>query len=164
MLSFDLTFVWTAVNLIILFLFLRKFLFGRVTTFMEARTAKIEADMAQGAQDKAEGERYREEYAALLKDAAAERARTLEASRKKAAAHYDETVAEAKAEAGRIVAAANAEAERERQRLAAQMRDEVARLALAAAGKVMEANMDTRKNRQLVDDMLDGLEAGGSVA
>ena len=164
MLNIDLTFVWTAVNLVVLFLFLRKFLFGRVTKFMEDRTAKIEADMAQGAQDKAEGERYREEYAALVKDAATERARTLEASRKKATAHYDETVAEAKAEAGRIVAAANAEAEREQQRLVAQMRDEVASLALAAAGKVMEANMDTKKNRQLVDDMLDGLEAGGSVA
>ena len=96
MLSIDFTFVWTAINLVVLFLFLRRFLFKRVGAFMLARSAKIEADMAQGARDKTEGERYRAEYNALVKEAAAERARTLEAARQKAGAHYDEVVAEAR--------------------------------------------------------------------
>lgn len=161
MLNIDLTFVWTIVNLVVLYLFLRKFLFGRVNKMMDDRAARVEADIAQGQKDRDEGRRYREEYEGLMKDAATERTRTLDAARQKAASEYDRAVAEAKAEAGRIVAAANAEAERERERTVAQMRDEVTSLALSAAGKVMEANMDTPKNRQLVDDMLDELERGG---
>ena len=46
----------------------------------------------------------------------------------------------------------------------AGLRSEVASLALAAASKVMAANMDSQKNRQLVDEMLDELERGGGVA
>lgn len=164
MLNFDLTFVWTAINLVVLFLFLRRFLFGRVTAFMDARNARIEDEMKQGAEARAEGERYRKEYGALVQQAAAERARTLESARQKAEALQADAAIAARAEAGRILAAANAEAERERERAAAQMRNEVASLALAAAGKVMEANMDTAQNRRLVDDLLDELERDGGAA
>ena len=164
MLNIDLTFVWTAINLIVLYLFLRKFLFGRVTKFMDARTARIEADMEKGARDKAEGAAFRTEYEGLMREAATERARTLDAARQKAAAHYTQAVAEAKAEANRLVAAAGAEAEREREKALAQMRSEVASLALMAATKVMEANMDNQKNRQLVDTLLDEMADGGGAA
>ena len=164
MLSIDLTFLWTAINLVVLFLFMRKFLFGRVTKFMDDRNAAIEADLKKGADAKAEGEQYKEEYTALVKDAAAERARTLEAARVKAAAHYDKAVDEARCEAARIVQEANEQAQTEREKAMASLRDDVASLALAAATKVVQANMDTQKNRQLVDEMLDEIEKSGGAA
>lgn len=164
MLNVDLTFVWMALNLLILFLFLRKFLFGRVTKFMDDRTAKIEADMEQGAKDKAEGEAYRQEHESLLKNAETERSRILEAARQKSALQYDEAVTGARAEAARLVAAASDSAQREKEKAMQGMRDEVASLALAAASKVMAANMDTEKNRALVDSMLDDMADGGGVA
>lgn len=164
MLSFDLTFVWTAVNLVVLFIFLRAVLFKRVTAFMDARSARVEGDMKQAADAKAEGERSREEYAALVKNATTERARTLEAARQKADAMYGEAVAKAHAEAERIIAEANAQAEQDRERAMSRMRNEIVSLALAAASKVMEANMDSDKNRKIVDEMLDSVEHGGGAA
>ena len=164
MLNIDLTFVLTAVNLIVLYLFLRKFLFGRVTKFMDDRAAAIDADMQKGAADKAEGERFREEYEGLVKSASTERNRIMEAARHKANAHYDDMVAKAKAEASRIVAAATTDAEREKEKAMAEMRSEVTSLALMAASKVMQANMDNQKNRQMVEDILDGIGDNGGVA
>ena len=164
MLSIDLTFLWTAINLVVLFLFLRKFLFGRVTKFMDDRNAAIEADLKKGADAKAEGEQYKEEYNALVKDAAAERAHTMEVARLRAAAHYDKAVLDARAEAARIVAEASEQAQTEREKAMASMRDDVASLALAAASKVLQANMDTQKNRQLVNEMLDEIDKSGGAA
>ena len=164
MLSVDLTFLWTAINLVVLFLFLRKFLFGRVTKFMDDRTAAIEADIQKGADERAEGEAFKEEYTALVKDAAVERTRTLEAARQKATAHYDKAVSDAHSEAARIISEANEQAQQEREKAMASMRDDVASLALAAASKVLEANMDNQKNRQLVDEMLDEIEKSGGAA
>ena len=164
MLSFDFTFVWTAVNLLVLFLFLRKFLFGRVTAFMDERSARIQADREQAAADKAEAGRSREEYAAKLKEANAERVRILDEARQKADAHYAEAVQQAKSEAAQVMETAARQAEQEREKAMSHMRDEVASLALAAASKVMESNMDTGRNRKLVDEFLDELDEGGGAA
>ena len=64
----------------------------------------------------------------------------------------------------RIAALEDEQAQTEREKAMASMRDDVASLALAAASKVLQANMDTQKNRQLVDEMLDEIDKSGGVA
>lgn len=164
MLSIDFTFLFTAINLVVLFLFLRKFLFGRVTGFMDARSAKIQADLDQATAEKAQGDEYRKQHEALLKDAGAQRTQLLESAQQKAVAQYDSSVAQARAEASRILEEAHTNAQLEKQKALAEARDEIASLALTAASKVMAANMDNERNRNLVNSVLDELSDGGGVA
>lgn len=154
MLNVDFTFVFAAVNLLILYFFLRKFLFHRVSDFMDARSDSIAADIEKGKEDKAQGEEYKQEQEKLLQELKTERNRMMESSKKKADEHYENTVRKAQEEASRIVAAGETEVSREREKMAAELKDEVASLALAAASKVMQQNMDSDKNRGLVEEFL----------
>ncbi len=154
MLNIDFTFLFAAVNLLILYFFLRKFLFGRVTQFMDNRAEAIQNDIEKAKADKAEGAQYAAEQKRLMQEATDQRNQFVEAARQKANAFYDETVEGAKAQAARIIAKADADIEREREKMVAELKDEVASLALAAASKVMQANMDTETNRSLVDEFL----------
>lgn len=155
MLNIDFTFLWTAVNLIVLYLVLRKVLFKRVGDFMEQRSADITADIEKGEALKAEGEAFHKEQAAMLESAVDERKLMVQEARQKATKEYDSILADAKKEAARILANAHEEAEREHAMMLAQMKDEVVSLALAAASKIIEANMDTERNRVLVEDFLE---------
>lgn len=103
MLSIDFTFVWTAINLLILYLFLRKFLFGRVTKFMDDRAAAIAEDIEKGKALQAEGEQYAKQQKELLQEASGEHARILEDARKRADEQYDAKIKEAREAALRIV-------------------------------------------------------------
>ena len=101
MFSIDFTFLWTLVNLLILFLFLKKFLFGRVNAFLDKRAAGITDEREHAEKDRAEARVLRESYAKKLHAASAEGDAILKQAR-----------AAADAEAGRITGAAREEAAR----------------------------------------------------
>jgi F-type H+-transporting ATPase subunit b len=155
MLDIDFTFAFTAINLIVLYLFLRKFLFRRVGDYMENRARLIAEDIQKGETLKAEGEDFRAEQERTLAAAAADCRALLRTSRDEAIKKGEEIITDARNEAARILAQAREEARRERERLVADLRTEVASLALAAATKVVEENMDNAKNRRLIEEFLD---------
>jgi F-type H+-transporting ATPase subunit b len=159
MLEIDFTFMWTAINLVILYLFLKKFLFGRIGTYMEDRAKAIDDDMTRGREMKAEGEAIRDEQRGLMEAAAGKRREIIEEAREKASKEYDAIIAKAKIEAAHITKAAREEAGREREQMLTRLRGDVASLALAAASKVIEENMDNEKNRRLVSEYLDKRDA-----
>ena len=154
MFGIDFTFLFTALNLLILYLVIRKFLWGRLGGFMTDRSKAIADDIEKGETLKAEGERYRDERQELLSSAYDEKKIILEDAKRQASSEYDAAVNKAKQDAGRILAEAKNEAERERERLIRELKREVAALAIAAAAKVVRANMDNEKNRALVDEFL----------
>lgn len=155
MLSIDWTFVWYAVNLIILYLFMKKFLFGRVGDFMDKRAKGIEGDLdsAQAAHKEAEG--LLDDQRRQLEAVGDERRLLLERARKTSVKEADDIVAAARAEAARILETARADGERERAQLLGQIRGEIADLAVRAASKIIEENMDTERNRDIVKSLLD---------
>lgn len=155
MLDIDFTFLFTLINLGILYFFVKKFLFSRLGEFMNKRSADIKASIIQGQELKAEGENYKNQYKEILDQANEERREILESARKKAAREYDEVMARAKTESNRILQGAQKEAQQEYQRLLEGARTEIAALAISAASKVIEQNMDSDKNHELVQHFLD---------
>ena len=55
--------------------------------------------------------------------------------------------------------AARADIEREKQGALSELRAEVARLAIAAAEKLLSENLDEEKNRKLVRDFIDNVSS-----
>lgn len=155
MLNVDFTFLWTGINLVVLYLFLKHFLFKRVGNYMDERSKKIEDSMREADEMIAEGAKLKSEQQSLLEAARDDRSYILLEARKKADAETDSIIDGAKHEGERLLANAREEIEREREKMMGELRGEVASLALKAASKVIEANMDSEKNRKLVDEFLD---------
>ena len=153
-------FILVALNLIIFYVVLRKILFKPVTEFMEKRTNSIRDSIDNAEKAKAEAEELKRKYEEQLRNARSEGEKIIEEARAKATKEYDRLVAEAKTETSGILDRAREEIERERTQMLKDIRGQVAGLALAAASKVIEANMDNESNKALVDRFID--EAGAA--
>lgn len=150
--------IMVALNLTILYVVLRKILFKPVTQYMENRTKSIRDSIDNAEKAKSEADDLRRRYEEQLRNARAEGERLMDEARVRADKEHDRLVAEAESEAENILDRAREETERERIQMIREIRGQVAGLALSAASKVIEANMDTESNRTLVDKFID--EAG----
>jgi len=154
------TFILVAVNLIILYLFMKKFLFKPVTNFMENRKNSIEQGLKDAADAKIEVAEAHKKYEEQIKNIKEESDKLLNEARTRAAREYDEIVATAKKDALAIVQKGHEDVERERAEMLSQIRQQIAVLAIAAATKLVQANMDTDANKVMVDKFID--EAGAA--
>lgn len=154
------TFVFVAFNLLILYWALKKFLFGPVTAFMENRERSIKDAISNADQNKTEAQKLKQQYEVQLQNSRIEADDILKEARDRANREYEKVVAEARSEAQNILEKARETTEHERMEMLKEVRNQVASLALAAASKVLENNMDTESNRVLVDKFID--EAGAA--
>ncbi len=160
LLEFTPTFIWVAINLLILYLVMKKLLFKPVTGFMEKRIQTIKDSIDNAEKTRSEANELKKKYEEQLKAAKAQADRILEDARTRAGKEYDSVISAAKSDAEALMARARAEMERERDQMLKDLKSQVAGLALSVASKVIEANMDTDKNRELADKFID--EAGAA--
>lgn len=154
------TFILVAINLIILYFFMKKFLFKPVTTFMENRKNSIEKALNDAEQAKVEVAEARKNYEEQIKSIKEDSDRLLSEARTRASQEYDEIIETAKKDALAIIEKGREEAERQREEMLLEVRQQIAVLAISAATQVVQANMDTDTNRSLVEKFLD--EAGAA--
>jgi F-type H+-transporting ATPase subunit b len=154
------TFIFVAINLIILYFFMKKFLFKPVTNFMENRKNNIEQGLKDAEAAKSEAAEIRKNYEEQIKNIKTESDKMLTEAKARAAREYDDIVAAAKKEALAIVQKGHEDVERERAEMLRQIRQQIAVLALSAASKVVQANMDTDTNKVMVEKFID--EAGAA--
>jgi F-type H+-transporting ATPase subunit b len=153
-------FLFVALNLLVLYFVLKKILFKPVTEFMENRAKTISEAIANADKSKADAENLKQKYQDQLKSAKEEADKILDAARSRGTREYDEIIASSKKDANAIIDKAREEIEREKMQMIKEVRGQIAGLALLAASKVIEANMDTEANRVLVDKFID--EAGAA--
>ena len=147
--------IMVAINLIVLYLILKKLLFKKVTEFMENRTKSIRDSLENAEKAKVEAAELKLQYKNHLNSATEKGEKIIEEARIKAEKESDRIIADAKKQSESIIAKALEEIEKERLQMLKDIRGQVAGLALAAASKLIEANMDTESNRALVDRFID---------
>ena len=141
-------------HFVLLLVLLRALLYKPILGFMQKRTEQIRSSMA-------EADKVRQQAAAeraTLESQIAEERRTSQDRLRQAVARGEEAadrrLAEATAEAEQLLARARAEAEQTRAQALAGMQNDIAELALLAAGKVQGEAIDAGKHRKLVDGFL----------
>ena len=156
MLSLDLNLVWNIINLVVLYLLLRHFLFKPVMGIMEKRRQIIEDGLknAQDAQDNAM--KMKAEYEDAIRGAKQESAQIIENARSAAKNEYDRIVGEAGDKAGNIIESAKETVRVERERTMKELQGEIAGLAVASAAKIVGKTAD----QDLYDQFLK--EVGGT--
>ena len=133
--------------------FCMKFIWPIIMEAMEERQQRISDGL--DAADKAvrDLEAAKNQVTDQMKDAKQEAASIVDQANKRANQIVDEAKQQAIAEGERLKVAAQAEIEQEVNRAKEDLRASVAGLALAGAEKVLEASIDDKANRALVDDL-----------
>ncbi len=152
--SIDLTFIGQIVVFMTLLLLLKKFLYGPLNELMENRSAKIAeglaaADAGKDAKAKAEAE-----VAEQLVEARKKAQEILAAAGKRAAEIEEEMTLKARTNATQIVEAAREEIGAEANRARQALRKEVAGLAIAAAERVIDAELDAKRHSKIIDSVV----------
>ena len=150
---------------VILFLILKKFAFGPIFGMLQARQDKIRADLDDAEARRAEMVRLQREYETRLAQIEDEARDKIQAAVREAQVARDELLQKAHSEAQAIVARAHEELDRERQIAQAEMRDQIARLSTAAAGRIIRQTLDPAAHARLIDEVISGIGSadGGSA-
>ncbi|MBQ8180950.1 MAG: F0F1 ATP synthase subunit B [Ruminococcus sp.] len=147
-------FIWAAVNLILLFILLKIFLFKPVNKIMDERTRTIQDDLDAAKKSKEEAEALKKEYEDTLSDADKKAQEIIMKAHEDAKSEKSAILKKSQEEAEQLISDANKTIENERKRVLAQAQTQIADLAIEAASKIIGENLDDEKNRRLVDKFL----------
>jgi len=148
------TIIWTVINFAILLAVLYKFLYKPLLGALNARDEQIEGALKKAAADRAEAERLRAELEAKLADAQREAQNIISTANKTAAAAREQIETEARNRAAEMLENATKTIEREKVKALAELREEVANLAIMVAGKVIDKNLDNAEQRRLAESFV----------
>lgn len=155
-------FIWSAVNIIILFVLLRIFLFKPITKIMNERTRTIQDNLDKAEKSRQEAEKLKEQYAESISNAKEEAQKIIMKAHDEAEAEKSAILKKSQEEASEIISNAGKTIENERKRIIQQAQSQIADLAIETASKIIGENIDDERNRRLVDEFLSAEEVDDS--
>ena len=142
------------INTFLVYLVLKKLLFKPVTEFMSKRAAEVENNIALGQNTKREGEEYKKQYQSKLEEAKQESQDIIKQATVRAEQKSEEIVTNAKTEASRLVERAHSDIQKERQKVMNELKEDISSIALMAASKVIEQDLDEAKHEKLINNFI----------
>jgi F-type H+-transporting ATPase subunit b len=143
-----------AANFVVFLAIIWKFAFNPISKMLADRKARIEEGLRDAEQARRDRESAEAERVAALQEARREANEILARAQKVAQETRDADIAATKADLEKLRERAAAEIEAEKVRAIAEVRDEVADLALRAAGKVVGETMTGKREKRLVSEFL----------
>jgi F-type H+-transporting ATPase subunit b len=151
--------VWGSISFAVLLFLLYKYAYPPVKQSMEARTERIRAELQAADTAKAEAQGVLDEYRAQLNDAKAEAGRIIEEARQAADAIKRDQEVRLQSELAELRQRAVADIEAAKANAMSDLRGEVALLAIGAAETVVQHNLDSATQTQLVEDYINQVAA-----
>lgn len=149
--------LWTIITFVIVLTILRFTAWKPLLAALSAREEKIRSSIEQAEQARADAQRLLEENKRQQAQAEAQAQKIMNEGRAIAERMKSEILERAHASSQQMVEQARGEILREKEQALAQLRSEVADLAILAAGKIIEGDLDTKKHRQLIEATIGGL-------
>lgn len=153
MLNLGWSLVWTIINLIVLYLLLKKFLIGPILGIMEKRKVLIAQQIEDARSTEAAANELKSRYEEALDGAKRTSASIIEEAKADARILNEQAVREANEQAARILENARNTAEQEKENALGKAKSEIAGLALEAARKML-AGGSSQGNQMLYDTFL----------
>jgi F-type H+-transporting ATPase subunit b len=149
--------IWTIVTFVLLLIVLNKFAWKPLLRALHDRESSIRGTLEHAENAKAEAEKILEENRRQLEKAGDQAQKILAEGRALGEKLKQEIVDQANAQGRRMAEQARQEIERDKDAAIAQLRGEVATLAIQAAGKIINETLDEKKHRALIDESLSSL-------
>lgn len=143
---------------LLLLLVFARYLFKPIGDILEARRKEIDDRYDDAETQRNSAAELKSDYEHRLAEIEEETRAKIAEAVKEGQAMREEILAESRDRADSILSKAQDEINRERERAVAELKETVATLAVDAAGKIIEENLDESKHRQLVNKFIDDLD------
>ncbi len=161
MISLDWNLLFTVINLLILFILMKLFLFKPINKIIEKRQQEVDQQLTDADTQKAEATVLKEQYESSMQTLEKEKATQWADACKAATEEYDRIVADAHGQANEIITEAKAEAKNEKAKILRQAESDITDMLIAATSKVAAAHCGEESDRRLYDEFL--TKAGDSL-
>lgn len=145
-------FVEHVLNVVILFLLLRLFLYKPVSKYMAAREAKFATERQAIDAGQKETSELKAQYETSLADARHKADQMVDEKLKAVGQQVEEIREKARQEAQRILADAHTQTVAERDEMLTELRDQTAALAVELATHILEREVNATDNQRIIDD------------
>lgn len=146
--------VWNIINVIILYLLLKKFLIKPVTAIMEKREKMIQDSMANARNQETQAQELKGQYEQALASAKEESAELVEKAKMNAQREYNRILEAADVQAKKLTANAKKDVDMDREKAMKEMQSEVAGLALTAVSRILQEGSDAGSDSALYQQFL----------
>jgi F-type H+-transporting ATPase subunit b len=162
-LRFNLMF-WTLAIFGVLYFILHKWAFPPILGAVEKREKALEQALEQARKDREEASKLLEQQQQQIEGARTDAQKLIAEGRATAEKMRHDLLEETRREQQEMLERAKRELDTVKEKAIGQLRREAVELALAGASKVIEQNLDSAKNRQLVESYLGSLESVGTTS
>ena len=145
------------INLLLLVLLLKHFLFKPVQNILNARQAEIDKDYDDAEKAQTQAEALRDEYEKRIADAKTEAADIVRTATRKAQLNGEAIVREAQDQARRVKEKADAQIEQEKKKAMNELKDEISDIAVDIASKVVEREIDAKDHEKMIAEFIKGV-------
>lgn len=152
------------VNLVILFLILKKFLFKPVTRIMAERRAKTDAILSDAEAARAEAEADKTAYAARMAEADKDAAEVIRRATATATRESETIVATARERAAAIKKQADDDIAQERKKAVNELKGEISDISMTIAEQVVGREVTPEDHHAMIDAFIAGMDEGGNHA
>ena len=148
-------FIEHILNVVVLFLMLRTFLYKPVRKFMQDREARFAREREQIDESRTEADALKSQYELSMKNAKLEAEKLAEAKLRSAEHEADDLRRKAKQDAQSLLTDAMAQAVTERDGLLTELKSQTAELAVDIAEKILEREVKPEDHQRVIDSFFD---------
>jgi F-type H+-transporting ATPase subunit b len=152
MLKLDWNIIFNIINIMVLYVLMKKFLFGPIIEIMEKRSKTIADSISDAEEKSSAAQELKLKYEDILKDAEVMADRIVKEAKQSALKVQEKQIEETKAEIAKMMEDANKSIELERQKSMQNIQSEIAGIAMTAAAKILQKNIDESANTQIMND------------
>lgn len=154
MLKFDWNILFTLGNILIFYIIMKKFFFGKIMKTMDARKELIANKFKEADDDKTEALELKQQYEEQIQNAEEESNRIISEAREKAASEYGKIIDKAEADANELKMSAKADCEEEHKQMLNSAKEDILSLAMETAEKIISSNISDKTNSKIYDEFL----------
>lgn len=146
--------IWVALTLVIFLAVMGKYAVPLIMEALEERETRIKDSLESAEQALERAEKISKDNEKALREAEKKAKEIRKQAIEEAEMLRAERIEKSKEEAEQIIEQARETIEQEKKRAMMELRDEVARLAVQSASKIIESELDEKKNNKLVESFI----------
>ena len=151
------TMIFAWINLLILYLFLKKLLFKPLKDMIDSRQKEIDDMYSDAEESRSTADELKAEYEEKIAKANEESEQILKNAVRRAQLKEEEILKEANVEASRVLERAEEQIALEKKQALNEIKNEVSAMAIGIASAVIERDVSENEHKELIDDFINNM-------
>ncbi len=148
------TLLWQGINMVIIYLLIRRYLYQPMANFMKNRQDTIANNLKTAEIEREEAHALRAQYEESIESAKQEAREIINNARKRSEEIISEGRRAAQEQGEQIIEKAKQDLVQEKEKVFKELKDEIALISVRIAERIIETKIDAAAQRQLVDRYL----------